>query len=943
MNLERKINGLPVFRSDLTAAFTSRGELVATVGELTSGLDARSLPVTPSISAAQAVAAAAASIGRTIEPSSLILKSSSPDGTKFVFDRGPFANDIKVELQYFPLEAGIADLAWGLALWEDVPAYYMVVSASKGDLFFRKNMTNFQTQPAAYVVYNSDSPAPLSPTNSLPSAPVQGLAVSRTSFSLISEHPLGDPWLPDGVTTTTGNNADAGMDLVAPDGIDPGSRPVSATRNFDFAYNPAPGIPPPGDSPDDADYRFGEAVNMFFWVNRFHDRLYELGFTEAARNFQTDNYGRGGVGGDPVLAQGQDFSGTSNANFLTLLDGTPGRMQMYRFNGPEPDRTSDLDQEVMIHELTHGVSNRLHNNAGGLNATMSGGMGEGWSDFYALSLLSQPGDDPNGIYAVGGYSTLDITAPTPFGNNYYYGIRRFPYATISTLGANGKPHNPLTFADIDPTQIDLTDGAFPRGPIGTNLAFQVHNIGEVWCAALWEVRSRLINRMGHVAGNQRMLQLVTDGMKLDPPNSTLLDGRDSILAASAASGGDAQEEADIWAGFAARGMGFSASAVSSSSSSVVEAFDTPNLQIESVEIAAEDCGDVNKAADLGETVTLAITLHNPLSVTAQNPSVSIDGCGSVSSLRLIPAGGSATFNVTYTVPEDADCGDVIELSIHINSGLGPITRTYSLQIGMPISAGEIFNSSSGDISVPTVDNDTVEIPIEVSQTGQVGDVKVKVRLNHTFDSDLVISLVAPDGTTVSLANNRGGAGDNYGIGPNNCSGVFTVFDANAENPISSGTAPFAGSFRPDGDLSAFVGKQINGTWKLRMADTAPLDGGTIGCAQVEITEQFYFCCGVPGTAVIKADPPATVVAESFPRGNTYPEPGERVTVNFPLKNVGTGLANNLFATLLPGGGVTMPSGPQQYGVLSPVGAPVARNFTFTADGACGEPSRRRFS
>ena len=46
----------------------------------------------------------------------------------------------------------------------------------------------------------------------------------------------------------------------------------------------------------------------------------------------------------------------------------------------------------------------------------------------------------------------------------YYGIRRFPYALKSAVGPNGKPHNPLTFADTDPTQINTTDGAFPREP-----------------------------------------------------------------------------------------------------------------------------------------------------------------------------------------------------------------------------------------------------------------------------------------------------------------------------------------------------------------------------------------------------------------------------------------------------------------------------------------------
>ena len=73
-------------------------------------------------------------------------------------------------------------------------------------------------------------------------------------------------------------------------------------------------------------------------------------------------------------------------------------MQMYIFPGPSPDRSSGLDHDVLLHELTHGTSNRLHNNATGLNTAMSAGMGEGWSDFYARALLSTADEDPDGIY-----------------------------------------------------------------------------------------------------------------------------------------------------------------------------------------------------------------------------------------------------------------------------------------------------------------------------------------------------------------------------------------------------------------------------------------------------------------------------------------------------------------------------------------------------------------
>ena len=106
-------------------------------------------------------------------------------------------------------------------------------------------------------------------------------------------------------------------------------------------------------------YRDAAVTNLFYWCNVVHDRFYEIGFTESAGNFQNNVFGRGGVGNDAVQADAQDGSGTNNANFATPPDGSPGRMQMYVFTGPTPDRDGDFDTEIMIHEYTHGLSSRL--------------------------------------------------------------------------------------------------------------------------------------------------------------------------------------------------------------------------------------------------------------------------------------------------------------------------------------------------------------------------------------------------------------------------------------------------------------------------------------------------------------------------------------------------------------------------------------------------------
>ena len=158
--------------------------------------------------------------------------------------------------------------------------------------------------------------------------------------------------------------------------------------------------------------------------------------------------------------------------------------------------------------------------------------------------------------------------------------------------------------------------------------------------------------------------------------------------------------------------------------------------------------------------------------------------------------------------------------------------------------------------MPIPDLSTVEVPLNVPDTGSITDVNVKVRLNHTFDGDLELRLVAPDGTTVLLSDNRGGSGDNFGTGANDCSGTPTVFDDSAASAISTGVAPFAGSFKPETPLSALNGKNSAGTWKLRVSDTAAADVGTVFCFQLEISRRRLSVVASRAHRKLLAEPPA---------------------------------------------------------------------------------------
>src|SRR4029079_16666064 len=353
-------------------------------------------------------------------------------------------------------------------------------------------------------------------------------------------------------------------------------------------------------------FRNGSVTNLFYLVNRYHDALYKVGFTEAARNFQNDNFGRGGSGNDRVSAEAQDSSGTNNANFSTPADGTRGRMQMYLFtNSTSPQRDGSLDGAIVFHEFSHGLSNRLIGNGSGLGSGQAAGMGEGWGDLVGILLLSKPTDPVNRVYSSGGYTTYRgfSTLPT-YTSNYYYGIRRFPYAIRSfTGGPSNRPHNPLTFADIDPAQMNLADGAYARSPLIGGSATEVHNQGELWAVTGIEVWSRIVARLGHDAGTLRTLQLYVDGMKLSPLNPTFLQERDALLAAAQASG-NAADVVDIWAAFAARGIGLGAP--NPRGTCAVENFGLPNLTQTAPITITDTTGNNNNVPDPGELITLNI-------------------------------------------------------------------------------------------------------------------------------------------------------------------------------------------------------------------------------------------------------------------------------------------------------------------------------------------------
>ncbi len=570
LTLQQQINGIDLFGCEVLANVSPRGELINISSTMLPRPAGDFAPIAPVLSPLDALRAAAASIGiqMTADPSPL----AGPDGVnrKQTWQNTPdFRADerITTELIYFPLTQTDIRPAWSLLVPEIGigNTYEMMVDATNGQILRRWNRLHDATTEAITMrVYTDDDPAPGTPGNSTPVS-TQFPFVAR---SLVTVNPADVPystinvngWINDGVNETSGNNVHSHLDLSNTNPSSTGGVAGSSYRVFDFPLEPAS---PPYDitvAPSNANARNAAVTQLFYLCNIYHDRLWSLGFKENSKNFQLDNYGRGGTANDRVQADCQDGGGTNNANFSTSgSDGSSARMQMYIFTGPNPDRDGSLDSNIVYHEYSHGLSIRLSN--GTVNGEQSGGMGEGWGDYFALSINAQPSDDPHGVYPMGGFATYQLSGLT---SNYYFGIRRFPYSTDMTK-------NPETFADIDPTQISFPP-AVPISPIfGVGTANEVHNVGEIWCTTLIECRANLWDQHGF-SGNERMMQLVVDGLKLQVANPNMLQARDGILQA------DTNDYAGadlclLWKAFAKRGMGPLATSPSGSTATgVVESY-----------------------------------------------------------------------------------------------------------------------------------------------------------------------------------------------------------------------------------------------------------------------------------------------------------------------------------------------------------------------------------
>jgi subtilisin-like proprotein convertase family protein len=170
---------------------------------------------------------------------------------------------------------------------------------------------------------------------------------------------------------------------------------------------------------------------------------------------------------------------------------------------------------------------------------------------------------------------------------------------------------------------------------------------------------------------------------------------------------------------------------------------------------------------------------------------------------------------------------VVATSAAISPGRYPITvlgtgqsATHSATYTLVVRASSTC-AATNDSDVTIVDMSTVESTVAL--TGCTGNASaastVEVHIVHTYRGDLVVSLIAPDGTPYFLSNRQGGGGDNIDQ-------TYTL------------------------DLSS---ESRNGTWRLRVQDAAASDTGFVNSWNLHLGSTPAVCTATNGSDVTIVD------------------------------------------------------------------------------------------
>ncbi|WP_326984518.1 T9SS-dependent M36 family metallopeptidase [Chryseobacterium sp. MYb264] len=352
VKIQQTYNGLPVYNSVATALIKDNKVVYFTDNFVKDYHEATSTHVT--ISKNSALDKIAEDLGKSEISSLPIIKFLEKSANK--------NHAAKQRLVYANNGNGDLRLAYEYSFSEPKSANYwnIVVDANTGDIISKANLTTFCEFEQGGVYSHDYSQSHIhadgtehkfaSVENNVNQSTNQNVALllpDNASYNVFplpleaatfgSRSIISNPWdltaSPEGwhsdgtthYTITRGNNVFAyedlsGISMTYPDYIAGTPADGGASRNFDFPFS-ITGSP--------AANLNASITNLFYLNNKVHDVFYQFGFTESAKNFQQNNFGKGGLDDDYVLAEAQDGGGTNNANFASPEDNYNPKMQMY--------------------------------------------------------------------------------------------------------------------------------------------------------------------------------------------------------------------------------------------------------------------------------------------------------------------------------------------------------------------------------------------------------------------------------------------------------------------------------------------------------------------------------------------------------------------------------------------------------------------------------------
>ncbi|WP_293889869.1 reprolysin-like metallopeptidase [Flavobacterium sp.] len=209
---------------------------------------------------------------------------------------------------------------------------------------------------------------------------------------------------------------------------------------------------------------------------------------------------------------------------------------------------------------------------------------------------------------------------------------------------------------------------------------------------------------------------------------------------------------------------------------------------------------------------------------------------------LLSTDGGATFPTILAASTPNDGSEAITLPNTASSttrilieAVGNIYYAVSKNIALGYTVSSVCNTYTNSTALPIPDGVGANSPgavasnsINVPVTGTVSDINIGLNVTHTYPNDLVIAISNPGNVTQVPVWNRACAGNNnFNVTLNDGSPAFTC------------VASMTGTFAPSSPLSAFNGRQSNGTWSLLVADYYNVDTGTLNSWSIQVCADTF--------------------------------------------------------------------------------------------------------